>query len=62
MIRKYEHKIEEWRGFDINELEDRLNKLSQSGWELVCVVEERHYFRRDLTVRIGGWPLNCISE
>jgi len=40
--------IKEWRGFTLPVMESSLNQLSKKGWELVCVVEERHYFRRKL--------------
>jgi len=48
MRHKYEYMIKEWRGFTLPVMESSLNQLSKKGWELVCVVEERHYFRRKL--------------
>jgi len=51
---RYEYRIEEWPISDILKIEKLLTELSEEGWELVCVVEERHYFRRELTMVIGG--------
>ena len=51
---KYEYKILSFRDFNkigttnTNTIEEELNKLSVDGWELVSVVEERHYFKREI--------------
>jgi hypothetical protein len=42
----YEYKVEKIIYYLDKDLEDSLNKLSEEGWELICAVEERHYFRR----------------
>lgn len=41
---QYEHTIICLHFFD--EIVEKLNEMSETGWELVAVVEERHYFKR----------------
>lgn len=41
---KYEHKIVNITNVD--EITKELDRLSEDGWELIAVVEERHYFKR----------------
>ena len=49
---KYEYKIIKMTGLD--NIQEELNKLSKDGWELVAVVEERHYFRKIIPNVING--------
>jgi len=40
----YEHKVIAF--INPTDLAKELDKMSEEGWELVSVVEERHYFKR----------------
>jgi len=42
----YEYKIVNVH--EIKTITKTLNQLSKDGWELVCVAEERHYFRKEI--------------
>lgn len=42
----YEYKIICYRTDNFVELEKSLQEMSEDGWELISVVEDRHYFKR----------------
>jgi hypothetical protein len=46
----YEHQIRMMTNMSLSHIIEVLNTLSIDGWELMCVVEERHYFRRPKSV------------
>ena len=50
----FEYKIIDITVFDdrISEIEKKLNELSLNGWELIAVVEDRYFLRknRDTTI------------
>ena len=45
----YEYQIELFTTLTLDEIRQKLNNLSKEGWELICVVEDRHYFKRKIT-------------
>jgi len=47
-MKKFIYNIETLNFITTSEISDYLNTMAKKGWVLICVVEDRYYFRKKI--------------